>query len=61
MSDPSGPAGPDRLHYPDVAAAGNLRAALQNEFDAASPTAPTSARSSAAAGGCRRWFGISPL
>ena len=35
MSDPSGPAGPDPLYYPDVAVAGDLRTALQNTFDAA--------------------------
>ncbi|MGI5245158.1 DUF6193 family natural product biosynthesis protein [Dactylosporangium sp. CA-139066] len=35
MPDSSGPAGPDPSHYPDVAAAGDLRAALQHEFDVA--------------------------
>lgn len=35
MPDRGDPAGPDLVHYPDVAAAGDLRAALQNTFETA--------------------------
>jgi hypothetical protein len=35
MADPSGRPRGDAVHYPDVAAAGDLRAALQGAFDAA--------------------------
>ena len=35
MTDPSRRPAGDSVHYPDVAAAGDLRAALQGAFDAA--------------------------